>query len=193
LIGCSDNGYQQVKAMFKRSLMYSGLIFLLSACTPAKPLLDYSDSFNFSAVRSYAMTARDDMQDSEALISDMTRNRIELAIEAELEAKGFKNAPRDKADVFVAYYVITQERQQVTQTERPVYRCRYCAPAWATDVQVRQYSEGTLIIDVIDSKTDKAVWRGSTAGRINPKAEMEERKEQIRKAVALVLSGFPPQ
>lgn len=179
--------------MYKRLLVCIGIFFALIACAPAKPVLDYSDIYNFSAVQSYAMSSRDDMQDSEALISDMTRNRIELAIEAQLDAKGFKSVARDQADVLVAYYVITQERQQITQTERPVYRCRYCAPAWASDVQVRQYSEGTLIVDVIDSKTGKAVWRGSTAGRIDPKAEMEQRKEQINKAVALVLSGFPPR
>jgi hypothetical protein len=169
------------------------LLISLIACTPAKPVLDYSDIYNFSAVRTYAMASRDDMQDNEALISDMMRNRIELAIESQMDAKGFKSVTRDKADVHVAYYVITQERQQVTQVDRPVYRCRYCAPAWASDVQVRQYTEGTLIIDVIDGKTRKAVWRGSTAGRINPKADMDDRKEQINKAVAFLLDSFPPR
>jgi len=178
--------------MFKSFSVVLLLLALLSACAPTKPVLDYSDTYNFSSVRNYALSSRDDMQDSEALISDMTRNRIELAIEAQMDARGYKNVSRDKADVFVAYYVITQERQQVTQTERPVYRCRYCAPVWASDVQVRQYSEGTLIIDIVDSKTGKAVWRGSTAGRIDPNAEMEARKEQINKAVQFVLSGFPP-
>jgi hypothetical protein len=172
------------------------LVFLsvcLVACAPAKPILDYNDVYNFSAVRSYAIAPRDDMQDKEALISDMTRNRIELAIEANMEAKGFKSVDLKQADVSIAYYVITQEQKQITQTQGPgYYRCRYCAPTWATNVQVREYTEGTLIIDMIDNKTKKAVWRGSTAGRINPKADMEQRKEQINKAVEFVLSGFPP-
>lgn len=166
---------------------------LLVACAPAKPALDYNEVYNFSAVHSYAITARDDMQDKQALISDMTRNRIELAIESNMDAKGFNDVERKKADVLIAYYVISQDRKQITQQQTPVtYRCRYCAPTWATDVQVREYTEGTLIIDVIDNKTGKAVWRGSAAGRINPQADMEQRKEQINKAVEFVLSGFPP-
>ena len=94
--------------MYKSFTMVLLWIVFLSACAPAKPVLDYSDTYNFSTVRNYALSARDDMQDSEALISDMTRNRIELAIEAQMDARGYKNVPRDKADVFVAYYVITQ-------------------------------------------------------------------------------------
>lgn len=169
------------------------LFILLQACTPAKPDIDVKDAYPFSAVRSYALMSRDDLQDNESLISDALRNRIELAIEAQMDAKGFQNVARDKADVRVAYRVITRPNRPPSKAGRAEIPCRSCSQESQSNFKRRQFDEGTLIIQMIDRKTGKSVWRAVAPGSINPKADMDDRKEQVNKAVAFLLENFPPK
>jgi hypothetical protein len=58
------------------------------------------------------------------------------------------------------------------------------------------YREGTLLIDIIDSTTDKLIWRGTANKRI-PKEKglsQEKRQKLIKRAVnaSAVLADFPP-
>ena len=66
-------------------------------------------------------------------------------------------------------------------------------PTSYSQTTVREYEVGTLIIDVIDHKTDKLVWRGSVADTIRDKNTPEERVAVINEAIATVMMNFPPK
>jgi len=56
-------------------------------------------------------------------------------------------------------------------------------PPQYTDVS--QYTEGTLILDFVDSKTQKLVFRGIAAGTVgDPKSNSAMIKEVVEKIVA---------
>ena len=50
------------------------------------------------------------------------------------------------------------------------------------------YTEGTLIIDMIDARTNQLVWRGSVAGTVDNPANLER---QVEKAVRAILKQYP--
>ncbi len=56
---------------------------------------------------------------------------------------------------------------------------------------VREYQEGSLIIEIIDAPTDQTIWRGWAQAEIKPSARPEERREQIHTAVQKILARFP--
>jgi hypothetical protein len=62
---------------------------------------------------------------------------------------------------------------------------------WGTAVDVRQYREGTLSIDLFDAHSHKPVWHGWARKELS-RADMEQSEAPIRAAVAAVLSRFPP-
>ncbi len=58
---------------------------------------------------------------------------------------------------------------------------------------VREYTEGTLIIDFVDPKADQLIWRGTGQSRLSESKTPEERTENINEAVAKILAQFPPK
>jgi hypothetical protein len=62
---------------------------------------------------------------------------------------------------------------------------------WGDNLDVRQYREGTLSIDVFDAKSHRPVWHGWAKKELN-RNDIEHSEEPIRKAVAAVLAKFPP-
>ena len=62
-----------------------------------------------------------------------------------------------------------------------------------TQTTVREYEVGTLIIDLVDNKTDKLVWRGSVADTIREKNTPQERVDAINNAISQVMLAYPPQ
>ena len=54
---------------------------------------------------------------------------------------------------------------------------------------VTTYTEGTLVIDIIDAKTDELVWRGSA---VSPMSDETYDAKEINKAVEKILEEFPP-
>ena len=58
---------------------------------------------------------------------------------------------------------------------------------------VRDYDEGTLLIDVIDPATMQLLWRGSGTGVVDPQASPEKREQRINEAVEQILADFPPR
>jgi hypothetical protein len=53
----------------------------------------------------------------------------------------------------------------------------------------RDYMDGTLVIDMYDTKTKRLLWRGSAEGVLSYRAETNKKLE---KAVAKMLEDFPP-
>jgi hypothetical protein len=61
-------------------------------------------------------------------------------------------------------------------------------PAW--DTYVENYVEGILLLDVVDAKTNKLLWRAACKAKID---EMRERHKDIEEAVKKALKSFPPK
>ncbi len=57
------------------------------------------------------------------------------------------------------------------------------------------YKEGTVVLDIIDARSRKVVWRGVAEGRLPQSQDMslDKRNQIIREVVPAILEGFPPQ
>ena len=127
-------------------------------------------------------------------ISDMQEARIDRALAEELQIKCFEIVDdRSQADLFMIWHLVTEERTDVrTYNSMSYYNCWGCGPA-VSDVSVRQYTQGTFIVDMIDPMRNKSVWRSIIESRLrnqpeDPEVLAEERKE----AAAAVFAEFPP-
>ena len=59
-----------------------------------------------------------------------------------------------------------------------------------TTYDVQNYKDGSLIIDIIDAKTQKLIWEGVGNKEIDSPAKDPEKA--INEAVATIMSNFPP-
>ena len=55
-----------------------------------------------------------------------------------------------------------------------------------------QYEEGTLVIDMIDARTNQLVWRGMVKDTILDFHNINEVDETVVKNVSELLAEFPP-
>jgi hypothetical protein len=99
-------------------------------------------------------------------------NDVRDAIRKDLTAHGFAEATNDRPDFYVAYYVGLKDRMDVSSIGYglPVFHRRF--GGWwggprAYGVWSVPYTESTLIVDVIDAKTNQLVWRGYDTGALN--------------------------
>jgi hypothetical protein len=93
----------------------------------------------------------------------------------------------------MAYHTGTQDRQQYDTYG-------YGAGSWwggywgggMTTTTVRTYTEGTLILDVIDGERNELIWRGSASKTIDEMDSPEQREKTVQEAVGKLLKDFPP-
>ena len=61
------------------------------------------------------------------------------------------------------------------------------------ETRVRQYEEGTLVIDVADAREKELTWRGVGKGRLSRNPTPEQITADVDTAVEQIPSRFPPE
>ncbi len=129
-------------------------------------------------------------------LDPMRVNSITNRVLRDALVRGFEKAGYVRADsgpdFEVAYYASTRERLDVTYWNygypwRPRYR-----PGWGrywTTLTVTQYTEGTVLVDVIDPATKDLLWRGRGTAVVSE--DVERYADDLRTTVAAILDRFP--
>ena len=90
-------------------------------------------------------------------------------------------------NVFVTYHVSFQDKFTV-------YDDRWVTPrgwTYGGSVSVNQYTEGTLVVDLIDAQQKQLVWRGWATAAVDPNPSNAE--ERINTVVKRILAQYPPR
>jgi hypothetical protein len=169
--------------------------FAFMACESLRVASDFDHAASFTGYHSFGWLPREDHGTANPLVAQ----RAHDAIQGELTAKGFSSAQdAASADFVVDFTIGSRERLDVhSYPEAYVapgwwgYRDWWGYPYWGTQVDVRQYREGTLSIDVFDGKSHRPVWHGWVTKELT-RSDIEHSEAPIRAAVAAVLAKFPP-
>jgi hypothetical protein len=176
-----------------------GLIILAAACTTLQVGSDYDHSASFSNYHAFVVMQRrhhGEYADTSALVVQ----RAEDAIRSELISRGYTPAAdRSAADFAVDFTIGSRERTDVNTYPDPYVgpgwgwgrRGWWGGPYWGDNVDVRQYREGTLSIDIFDARSHRPVWHGWAKKELTRK-DVENSEGPIRNAVNAVLAKFPP-
>jgi len=191
-----------------KKLVVAGLLVLLTACAGIPVSTDYSQDFDFSNVSSYAWLLPAKHRNPE-VDNDLVRARVVDAVDAQFTAKGLSQvSDASKASVLVSYQLGQEDKIAIDNFGSwythfgyyPCYRCGY-RPGYGyfgnshfydDDIWVRNYKESTLMIDVIDPKSKKLLWRGMTKRIIPSLKTPEERRLYVLETVSAILAEFPP-
>jgi hypothetical protein len=180
-----------------RTLLGLSLAVLLAACssTPTATM-DFDAGVDFSAVRKIAIQPIKRTVASQAILSDMQIGRVNASLTAELQRRGFHVVQNNAdADMLLAWHLVTQERTDVrsfnTTTRYNCWNCRGMGSG--TNVTVRQYTQGTFIVDMIDPTSLQAVWRSVFESRMRDHSDPARAAEARDTAVAAALAEFPPK
>ncbi|MEH6582725.1 MAG: DUF4136 domain-containing protein [Halioglobus sp.] len=175
------------------SLLFS--VALLSACasTELEAITDHDSAFDFTKVYKIAIQPVKRMNAAAIQISDMDVNRLNRILTDQLIGKGFEVVEDNAdADMYLSWHLVTQEKTDVrSYNSASYYNCWRCGPT-VSDISVRQYTEGMLIVDMIDPTRGQSVWRGTVQSKLSSKEKPEESDALRHEAGRAVLAGFPP-
>jgi hypothetical protein len=163
----------------------------LLACASQQISVAYDPDEDFSALRTFAWFPRETKTEAElAARYPKQYEATDRAIEKGLQEKGYSKAARGEADFLVLYH-LSLERKLDTRTINAPYKggtSEWEVHRTVPTEEVVEYAEGTLVIDVLDNRTRRLVWRGTARGRHDglPQAPYVERR------VSEVLDRFPP-
>jgi len=175
--------------MFSSTRVYllAVAVLFLTACSTVSVTTDFDHSASFSQYRTYTLAPGTE----KIGLSPSSETALREALRAGLARHGVSETS-ENADLHVVRHISAQEKVRVYQSSAGVpYRYgRYGmwagAPYGYTDVS--QYTEGTLILDFVDAKTQKLVFRGIGTGTVS---DPETNAARIKEVVEKIVQDFP--
>ena len=177
-----------------RYLLWPLLALFLTGCASQNVDWDYNPSHSLSGLKTYAWMDNKELVEKKGYnINSLTDERVHSAVDGILQTKSLKQVDQAaQADVLVTYDITVKTRREEHQVTTSVgWGYNAWGLGFSNDHYVNDYEEGSLIIDFVDPKTQKVLWRGVSRSRIRNKMTPEERIQQINKGVQQILSGFP--
>lgn len=162
---------------------------IIAGCAPSVTVnYDYDTEYNFAPLKVYAWIPIK----ATGSVSELRIRRFVDALNNQLQAKGY-TLSTDNPDFLVAVHGSTKEQINVTDSGYG-YGPRY-GRGWGTgysDIDVYQYTEGTVFVDIVDAESRHMVWRGTAQTEVDDSASPEKQEQRFAEIAARLFSNFPP-
>lgn len=160
---------------------------LMGCASTSQVFTDYDRSANLEEYQTFgwlpvsaSIEARDPLY-----YNELNDKRIKTAVANQLESRNYQFS--EKPELLIHYHIIMDDKT-VVRTDPYGY---YYGPYWLrSEVNVYEYREGTLIIDLMDADTNSLVWRGWITAFLK-NSNPEKMDESITKSVRMIFSEYP--
>lgn len=163
------------------------LAMLLAACASTATIkTDYDPQAKFGDYRTYSWITT---ADGGALMPQSIVN----GIDSRLQARGWKRVP--EGDVHVSAHVTRVQGQNFNNFYSGIgHDLNWLGvgsgwPGYMT-MSVDTYEKGTLLVDMFDARTKRAIWRGSASGVLPDDPSRVD--ASVQAALDKLFAGFPP-
>lgn len=173
--------------MIGRRILALALVSLLAACaSPVTVKTDFDAKADFSAYRSYSWITQS------AGDGSLVPQSVIQGIDARLQARGWKRVA--DGDVHVAVHVTTRDGQ----TYNTFYSGIGHDLTWlgfgpvpdSVTMSTNPYRAGTLVIDMFDGKSRRAIWRANAEGVLPD--DPSRLDASVQRTLDRMFAGFPP-
>jgi hypothetical protein len=179
----------------KKSLAGLAVVILLAVLTGCSNLsvnYDYDNNTDWAKFKTYGwMGGSGGSADPTSAVpqTDLLDQRVHNSVDFEMQQRGITMG--DDPDLLVVYHIGTQEKVQVTD-----WGYNYSDYYWGyggRQIDVQQFTEGSVVFDLIDAETNNLVWRGTGTGVVDQSQKSpEEMQEKADKVIHKIMESFPP-
>jgi len=179
----------------KKLIVVAVALVVAVGCSSMKISNDYDRQADFSQYKTYTW------RDSETNVADtdpFAHERFISAVDRQLAAKGFSKASSGSdPDVVVTYHA--EDKQGMSLDTTYMGGGWGYGPGWgrgrgmgmgSTTTTVRQYTIGTVVLDMWDAKEKRLVWRGTASDTVSDNPDKSA--SQIQKAAEKLFKNYPP-
>ena len=175
----------------KGKIIYVGFLsliflFVITSCGSTVSVTnDFDKSIDFKKYKTFSFYHLKTTGE----ISKLNADRVVNAIILEMKGKGYvedKNNP----DLLINAVTVLQEKEATTVSSTNYYGYGYGYPVGnSVDVNTYNYKDGTIMVDILDAKTEKLIWEGTGTSEITSKVQEPERA--IGYAISKILASYP--
>lgn len=182
-----------IKNLSMKTIKLLLLAILITSCSAINVTTDFDSSVDFETYKTFAFFKPGI---DKAQISDLDKKRILRALESELTAKGFVKS--SEPDFLVSIFTKSRERVNVNQNNIGLgwgWGWGWNPWMWGgnfNNMNISQFTEGTLFVDFIDKDKKELIWQGIGTGAIKNQ-NRAKKEERIRLFVKEIVSNFPPE
>lgn len=165
-----------------RYMIFFWFFLCLTGCS-IKPAInkDYNKNIDFTRYHTFAM-AKDTSP-----YPDLLEQSISGAVTAELQKIGYALA--ENPDLFIHIYKSQQQKVDVVPDPMQPGFFGYNG-RWAGGDDVYEYTEGTFVIDIVDSKTNDLIWRATVSKEIDD-TNKHIPEQAIQQLIKTIFTPFP--
>ncbi len=170
------------------------LIFFVG-CSGITITTDYDPSADFSKYKTYTWSTVKDSADILAK-NNLLLKRVYAVIDKSLQSKGFTKV-ETAPDIIIYPHAFTKEKARIDTWDYGYsgWWDNYPYDYFGYDIQtnITYYTEGSLIIDIVDANDNQLVWRGVGTGFNDKPTSPRKSMENINKVVTKILKRYPPE
>lgn len=148
------------------------IILVLTSCTPGITVqTDYDRDVNIKQYTTYGWADNKDMEakNNPLYYNELNDKRIKTTVEDELAKKGYVLTTQNP-ELILHYHLLAEKQNELRTDPYGVY-----GPYWIQPhVNSYYYTEGTIIIDIMEAKTNNLAWRGWATSIIDNNRELNE-------------------
>jgi hypothetical protein len=148
---------------------------------------DYDTEYDFSNMKRYAYLPIK----ATGTVSELKIRRFVDAVNNHLQTQGY-TLSTENPDFLVALHSATKDKTSVTDWGYGM-GARSSWYGGYRDIDVSQYTEGTIFVDVVDPESRNLVWRGTATSAVDDSASPDKQNEQFAKIAARIFANFPPK
>lgn len=172
--------------MKKIVALFIGL-FVLVGCSTLKVNVDYDESFAFEKQNSFIIKHNTKEGDD-----TLTNDRIINSLAKNLQMKNYEKVDKNDADLIFVFHTSVKDKMDLQTDYNYMGFSRYrFGGGMTTTTTSYNYTEGTLIIDALNPKNEKIVWRVIGTMELKEIKSPKEKKEKIDKLVSKLMEKFP--
>jgi hypothetical protein len=159
--------------------------FAVSGCSSSMQVnTDYDKGANFSALKTYSW------REGTPIPNPLMSERVVTAVDAQLQAKGLQKVASN-GDLSVVYHAATDQTMEMQTFSTGGYYGCWGGCMGSTSTTVNKVTTGTLIVDIVETSSNKMLWRGTGSDTVTGDPQDTERK--INEVVKRMFSNFPPK
>ncbi len=163
--------------------------FAIAGCATLETGSFVDRGANFTRYRTYNWERRTARPPGDPRLekNGLFQDHLQGAVEKQFAARGFRGPTPRKPDLLLRYRAAVTPRVTVNGVESGYGHCTSDCSA-----RIVEYETATLVLDVIDARTNKMLWRGWAQDDLNDVLHDEDRMaRRIDAAVTQMLAKFP--
>ena len=179
--------FQQVKTMVLGTMALV-LLIAITGCSSMSVTYDYDNNVTWEKIETYAWlsTPAPDAENpaENTMGGSLLDKRIHDAVEYEMGVRNISAG--DDPDILIKYFLGAEDKVQVTD-----WGYRYSDYYWGyggRQIDVYQFTQGTLVVDIVDAETNTLIWRGTATDTVDGS---QRSPEEMQTRVNNVINNWP--